>query len=135
MPFFLSDIGLDSSLPAMDSTTALIVGIISVVLCILILVAEWKIFKKAGQPGWKILIPIYNLYILVKIIDGNGWKFLLFLIPIVDIIYGLMLIFRGAKAFGKGIGFGFGLLLLPEIFVLILGFGSAKYVGPQGPKK
>ena len=108
------------------------VNIGSAVICILTLIAMWKIFSKAGQGGWKVLIPIYNVYTLCKIADGNGWKFLLFLIPIVNVVYAIILNFRLAKSFGKGIGFGFGLLFLSTIFTLILGFGSASYVGPKG---
>ena len=78
------------------------------------------------------MIPIYNIYTLVKIADGNGWKFLLFLIPIVNIIYYIILVFRLAKSYGKGIGFGLGLLFLSTIFMLILAFGKAQYVGPKG---
>ena len=107
-------------------------GPVSLIIFVLSIVAMWLIFKKAGQGGWKVLIPIYNIYTLVKIIDGNGWKFLLFLIPFVNIVYGIILIFRMAKAFGKGVGFGFGLLFLPTIFQLILAFGNAQYVGPKG---
>lgn len=108
------------------------VNIASLVICVLTLIAMWKIFSKAGQGGWKSLIPIYNVYTLCKIADGNGWKFLLLLIPIVNVVYAIMLNFRLAKSFGKGIGFGFGLLFLSTIFTLILGFGSASYVGPKG---
>lgn len=104
----------------------------TIIVFVLSIVAMWLIFKKAGQGGWKALIPIYNVYTLCKIADGNGWKFLLFLIPIVNIIYGIMLTFRLAKSFGKGIAFGFGLLFLNTIFMLILAFGGAQYVGPKG---
>ena len=105
---------------------------VSLVVFVLSIVAMWLIFKKAGQGGWKALIPIYNIYTLVKIIDGNGWKFLLLLIPIVNIIYLIILNFRLPKSFGKGVGFGFGLLFLSTIFMLILAFGKAQYVGPKG---
>ena len=106
--------------------------IVSCVFGVLVLAAQWKIFSKAGEAGWKCLIPFYNAYISVKIADGNGWKFLLYLIPIVNIVFAIMVTFRLAKAFGKGGGFAVGLLLLPEIFYLILGFGADAYVGPQG---
>ena len=104
----------------------------SLVIFVLTMVAMWLIFKKAGQAGWKALIPIYNIYTLVKIIDGNGWKFLLLLIPFVNFVYLIILNFRLSKSFGKGVGFGFGLLFLPTIFQLILAFGKAQYVGPKG---
>lgn len=98
---------------------------------VLTLVAMWKIFVKAGKAGWKCLIPFYNVYCLYDIVWGKGWMFLLLLIPIVNIVIQIMFVFKMAKAFGKGTGFGFGLLFLNTIFVLILGFGSAEYVGPQ----
>ena len=105
---------------------------VTIVVSVLSIVAMWVIFSKAGQGGWKALIPIYNVYIFCKIADGNGWKFLLFLIPIVNIIYAIILTFRLAKSFGKGFGFGLGLLFLNTIFMLILAFGKAQYVGPKG---
>ena len=105
--------------------------IIGVVLAVLLIIAEWKMFEKAGEPGWKTIIPFYNLYVFCKIVDGSGWKFLLFCIPIVNVVYYFIISFRTAKAYGKGAGFGIGLLLLPNIFTLILGFGDAQYVGPR----
>ncbi len=107
-------------------------SLLSIVVTVLMLVAMWLIFSKAGQGGWKALIPFYNLYTYCKIVDGNGWKFLLFIIPIVNFIYAIILDFRLAKSFGKGVGFGFGLLFLSPIFLLILAFGKAQYIGPRG---
>lgn len=104
---------------------------ISLVIVVITLVAMWKIFEKAGRAGWKCLIPFYNAYCLYDIVWGKGWMFLLMFVPIVNIIIQIMFVFKMAKAFGKGTGFGFGLLFLNTIFVLILGFGSAEYVGPQ----
>lgn len=104
----------------------------SLIFAVLLIIAMWKIFSKAGQGGWKSIIPIYNVYTLCKVADGCGWKFLLLIIPIVNVIYYIMLMFRLAKAFGKGIGFTIGLLLLPNIFTLILAFGKSQYIGPKG---
>lgn len=104
---------------------------ISLVIVVITLVAMWKIFEKAGRAGWKCLIPFYNAYCLYDIVWGKGWMFLLMFVPIVNIIIQIMFVFKMAKTFGKGAGFGFGLLFLNTIFVLILGFGSAEYVGPQ----
>ena len=106
--------------------------VISIIFCILGIVVFWKIFTKAGEEGWKAIIPIYNIYILVKIADGNGIKFLLFLIPIVNIVYMCMLYIRLAKSFGKSTGFGVGLIFLNVIFLCILAFGDAQYIGPRG---
>ena len=97
---------------------------------ILMIVAWWKIFTKAGQPGWACIIPIYNLYVWCKIVGRPWWWILLMLIPLVNFIIVIILIIDLAKSFGKGVGFGIGLLLLPIIFFPILGFGSAQYQGP-----
>src|SRR5437016_8266038 len=101
------------------------------VFTILIIAAWWKIFSKAGQPGWASIIPIYNLYIWCKIVGRPGWWILLMLIPFVNIIVGIILCIDMAKSFGKGAGFGIGLALLGVIFIPILGFGSAQYQGPS----
>lgn len=86
-------------------------------------------FVKAGKPGWASIIPFYNTYCLFDMGFGKGWMFLLLLVPIVGEVFAIILYFKIAKAFGKGIGFGFGLLLLNPIFMCILGFGDAEYVG------
>jgi uncharacterized membrane protein YhaH (DUF805 family) len=97
---------------------------------ILIIAACWKIFTKAGKPGWAAIIPIYNWYILCKIVGRPGWWIILLLIPFINFIIGIILCVDLAKSFGKGVGFGIGLILLGIIFFPILGFGSAQYQGP-----
>jgi hypothetical protein len=98
---------------------------------ILMIAALWKVFTKAGQPGWAAIIPIVNTYFLCKVAGRPGWWVILMLIPIVNFIIWIILCIDVAKSFGKGVGFGIGLLLLPFIFFLILGFGSAQYQGPS----
>jgi len=93
-------------------------------------VAMWKVFTKAGEPGWASIIPIYNLYIWCKIVGRPWWWILLMLIPFVNFIVAIILCIDLAKSFGKGVGFGIGLALLGIIFFPILGFGSAQYQGP-----
>lgn len=105
--------------------------VIAIIICILTIIATWKIFDKAGEKGWKSIIPIYNTYIFFKITWGNGWFFLLMLIPFVNIVIYIITLWKLAKVFDKGVGFFIGLLLLETIFTLILGFGSAEYVGIQ----
>jgi hypothetical protein len=97
---------------------------------ILMIAACWKIFTKAGQPGWAAIIPIYNWYIFCKIVGRPGWWVILLLIPFVNFIVGIILCIDLAKSFGKGVGFGIGLILLGIIFFPILGFGNAQYQGP-----
>ena len=82
---------------------------------------------KAGQPGWGVLIPIYNIYLLTQIAGRPGWWVLLFLIPFVNIIVGIIVDIDIAKNFGKDAAFGLGLYFLGFIFFPILGFGSATY--------
>ena len=98
---------------------------------ILMIAAFWKIYSKAGQPGWACIIPIYNLYIWCKVVGRPWWWILLLLIPFVNFIILIILLIDLAKSFGKGAGFGIGLILLPIIFFPILGFGSAQYEGPS----
>ena len=98
---------------------------------IVVIVAMWKVFTKAGQPGWAAIIPIYNTYIMLKIAGRPWWWLLLMLIPIVTFVVSIIVLVDLAKSFGKGIGFAVGLIFLPFIFVPILGFGSAQYQGPS----
>jgi len=104
--------------------------IFGLLVALLLIVAMWKVFTKAGQPGWASIIPIYNLYIWCKIVGRPGWWIILLLIPFVNIIVGIVLCIDMAKSFGKGVGFGIGLALLGIIFWPVLGFGSAQYQGP-----
>ena len=93
-------------------------------------VSMWKIFVKAGQPGWAAIIPIYNAYILTKIVGRPWWWLLLMLIPFVNIVIAIILAIDLAKSFGKGGGFAVGLILLGFVFYPILAFGDARYQGP-----
>ncbi len=105
---------------------------LSIAISILGIVAMWKIFEKAGEPGWAAIIPFYNVYVLFKITWGNGWKFLFLLIPIANIVFAIITMVKLAKAFGKGGGFAVGLIFLSIIFYYILAFGDAQYQGvPQ----
>jgi hypothetical protein len=97
---------------------------------VFMIAAIWKVFTKAGQPGWAAIIPIYNMYIMCKIGGRPGWWVLLFFIPIVNIVISAMVSIDIAKSFGKDVGFGIGLWLLAIVFYPILGFGSAQYQGP-----
>jgi len=94
------------------------------------IVCLWKVFVKAGKPGWASIVPIYNVLIELEIIGRPWWWLLLMLVPLVNIVISIIVLFDLAKVFGKGTGFGFGLLLLSLIFMAILAFGDAKYLGP-----
>ena len=105
--------------------------VLEIVICVLLVVAMWKIFTKAGEAGWKSLIPFYNTYIFFKIIWGNGWLFLLLLIPFVNIVIAIIAEWKLCKAFGYGVGMFILSLFFPNIAQLIIAFGSSEYLGPQ----
>lgn len=103
-------------------------GLIALAFYVLVAVALWKVFTKAGYPGILALIPIVNVIFLVKIADMSGWLALLYLIPIVGFIFHIIVCVKVGDAFGKGGVFSFFLLwMLPFIGYFILGFGEAKY--------
>ena len=99
---------------------------------VFVIAAMWKVFVKAGQPGWAAIIPIYNIYIMTKIAGKPGYWTLLCIIPFLNIIFLIWLYNMISKSFGKDEGFTAGLVLLGFIFWPILGFGAAKYLGPFG---
>lgn len=94
-------------------------------------VALWFVFKKAGEQGWASIIPVYNILITIKIAGKPWWYILLLLIPIVNIIIGIMILHGISKSFGKGGWFTVGLIFLRVIFLAILGFGAAQYTGTK----
>lgn len=113
-----------------SDTGALVFAVIWLAVVVLFIAAFWKVFAKAGQPGWAAIVPFYNMYILCKIAGRPGWWIILLLIPIVSLIVLAVISVDIAKSFGKGVGFGIGLWLLGMIFYPILAFGSAEYQGP-----
>jgi len=113
----------------------LTIVVITFGIAIFLLAAQWKVFKKAGQPGWACIVPIYNTYVLVKIVGKPGWWLLLLLVPFVNIIFAIWVTNLLSKSFGKDEGFTLGLIFLPFIFLPILGFGGARYQGPYGDRE
>jgi hypothetical protein len=111
-----------------------VVMFLYLLLIVVYVVANWKIFEKAGQAGWKSLIPIYNFVIMLRIVGMSGWYALLLLVPLVNIVFAVIVLYKMAVAFGYGVGMTI-LELLFGIGSLIIGFGSAKYLGPDGHGK
>ena len=107
-------------------------AIVMFVFAIIMIIAYWKVFTKAGEAGWQSIIPIWNVIVILKIAGRPWWWILLMLIPIVDIVIVFIVYNDISKSFGHGIGFTLGLIFLAPIFWLILGFGSSRYVGPAG---
>ncbi|MDD5822866.1 MAG: DUF5684 domain-containing protein [Firmicutes bacterium] len=106
--------------------------ILELVILAVVILAAWKLFTKAGEPGWVSLIPFYNTYTLFKISMGNGWFFILLFLPLVNVIAGFLLAINLARCFGKSVGYAAGLFFFPYIFMILLGFGDAQYLGPKG---
>ena len=102
-------------------------AILVLVIAVIMIVANWKIYTKAGKPGWASIVPFYNMYVMYEIAGMNGWMFLLTFIPIVNIVIQIMLYLNLSKKFGKSTGFAIGLILLNPIFLLLLAFGNAEY--------
>ena len=90
----------------------------------------WKLYAKAGKPGWAAIIPIYNMVVFFDIVYGKGWKFLFMLIPIFGEIVAIASTIRLAQSFGKGVGFGILNLFFGFVTLPILAFGSSDYEGP-----
>jgi hypothetical protein len=95
-------------------------------------ICGWKIYEKAGKPGWAAIIPIYNIIVMLEIVGKPWWWFFLFLIPIVNLVFAIMMLHQLSLSFGKDSGFTLGLLFLGFIFYPILAFGDSKYEGPGG---
>ena len=96
-------------------------------LAVLAIVGLWKLFAKAGKPGWAAIIPIYNTVVMIDIAGKPLWWILLLFIPVVNIVVSILIMIGMAKNFGRGTGTAIGLVFLPMIFLLILGFGGAEY--------
>ena len=107
-----------------------ILWLLYVAFIVVYLVAAWIVYTKAGEEGWKALIPIYNVWVLLKIVGRPGWWLILFLIPFVNFVIWIIVSIDLAKSFGKGTGFALGLIFFAPIFYMILAFGDATYRGP-----
>lgn len=114
-------------------STGLQIFYIILVLCVVgvFLYGGFKMYQKAGYGGWEYLIPIYRRYCLYSMAAGKGWWFLLELIPIVNLFIRAIMCMKLSSAFGKGGGYAVGLFFFEQIFIIMLGFGDARYNGPQ----
>ena len=106
------------------------VGLVYLALFLVLIVAGWKIFTKAGKPGWAALVPIYNMIVFLEVVGKPLWWIVLMLIPGVNFVVSIILCLALAERFGKGAGFAIGLVLLGFVFLPILAFGDAEYSSP-----
>lgn len=111
---------------------AIIAMIIYLAIIVVVIAGMWKVFAKAGEPGWACLVPIYNAIVLLKIAGKPLWWIVLFVIPLANLVAAILLSLAIAERFGKGAGFGIGLALLGFVFYPILGFGDAEYTAIEG---
>ena len=121
---------MDESMATPQFATGMMIGF--AVATLFIIATLWRIFSKAGESGWKCLIPIYSAVVFQRIVGRPAWWVVLMMIPVVNIAISIIECFDLAKVFGKGAGYGLGLVFLGPIFAMILAFGPAKYVGPGG---
>jgi Family of unknown function (DUF5684) len=112
-----------------SSTTGAIIGLF---VGVLVLASTWRVFTKAGEPGWASIVPIYNVVVLLRIARKPLWWLALLLIPAVNVVASLLVTIGVAQRFGKGTGFGLGMVLLPFVFLPLLAFGDAEDQGVGG---
>lgn len=103
--------------------------ILLIVAAILIIISMWKLFVKAGKPGWAAIVPVYNIIVMLDIIGLSWWHIFIMLIPFAATIYGIVISFELAKKFGKGTGFAVFTIFFSPIAYPILAFGKAEYQG------
>lgn len=119
-----------STTSSADAGSSMFLALLYLVIAVAAIAGLWKTFNKANKPGWGALIPIYNVYLILKMAGRPGWWLLLYLVPIVNIVVHIVVSIDVAKAFKKSAAFGVvGLWLFSMIGFLILGFGDAKYAG------
>ena len=108
-------------------------ALIALFVLLIVVISAWKIFTKAGQPGWAAIVPFYNVIVLLQIVGKPLWWIVLLIIPGVNFVVAIIVMLALAERFGKGAGFGIGLAFLGIIFFPILAFGDARYQGPALP--
>ncbi len=101
------------------------------IIAVITIIGKWKVYEKAGKPGWAALIPIYTWIVMLEIVGKPLWWVILFFIPCVNIIFIIWTVNLLSKSYGQSEGFTVGLILLPFVFYPILGFGDSKYLGPS----
>ena len=120
----------DGFFDALFNIYSLTFSCVGLLLSLAVIAGMWLIFEKAGEAGWKAIIPIYNIYVLLEIVGRPGWWVILYFIPVVNLIVWIIVTIDLSKSFDRGIGFAIGLMLIPVIFYPLLGFSDQQYYGP-----
>jgi len=118
---------------ALGGIALFVIFLVFLAVVVLMLVSAWKVFTKAGKPGWAVIIPIYNLVVMLQIAKLPIWTVVLFFVPVVNAIWAIYMTSRVAHLFGKGGGFTLGMIVLPFIFYPILAFGKSVYTDKEVP--
>lgn len=114
-----------------DNSGFSVIGtILYLVVIVFYIYCMWRIFEKAGKPGWAAIIPIYNVLVELEIVGRPWWWLLLMFVPVANVVIGVIVLLDMAKVFGKSSGFGLGLIFLAPVFIPILALGDARYLGP-----
>ena len=124
-PYDVQQSGLFFAIFAAMFIPFLIVWVITVV-------GMWKVFEKAGKPGWASIIPIYNTIVMLEIIGKPVWWLLRLIFPCTSLVFAVWMINLLSKSFGQSEGFTIGLIFVPFVFYPLLGFGNYQYIGPAG---
>lgn len=111
---------------------AALIPILQLAFLAIVSIANWKIFEKAGKPGWAGLIPVYNIVVLLEIVGKPWWWILLLFVPFVNLVIAIWTLHLLSLSFGQNAGFTIGLVLLTFIFYPLLAFGEYHYRGPAG---
>lgn len=114
-----------------DAQSSPLATIIWLVVVVLLVASLWKMFVKAGKPGWAAIVPFYNMIVLLQVVGRPLWWFVMLLIPFVNIVFAIIIANDTSKSFGHGVGMTLLLIFLPFIGYPMLGFGDAKYTGPS----
>lgn len=104
-----------------------IVSLVYLVMIVAAIAGMWKVFEKAGQPGWAAIVPIYNLFVLLQIVNKPIWWIVLLLLPLINIVILIIVTIALAEKFGKGGGYAVGMVFLPFVFYPMLGFGDERF--------
>lgn len=116
---------------AAGAIVGLLVLVIELGILAVMIAGMWKLFVKAGQPGWAAIVPIYNTYVMTQIVGRPILWFILTFVPCVNFVALVLIMIDLAKSFGKSTGYAIGMILLPFVFIPMLGFGDAQYSGPS----
>jgi len=106
-----------------------IILIVAWIWLIFSIIGLWKMYTKAGRPGWANLVPFYNCYCMCDIAFGNGWLFFILLLPYINYIFEIIMYYKFVRAYGHGVFYSIAAIIFQPVFFMIIGFGESEYIG------